>query len=386
MLLVLWVTGVFEHLTIDFIRQSVESAGVFGPILFILLFGLEGLGVPGVVFMLTAVTIWPPELAFLYNWIGAQFAGLVGFAYARWIGRDWVEHHLPDRFRKYQTRVAQRGLTAVILVRLIFFIVPPAHWVLGLSSISLRVYLLGTAIGLLPGMFLISYGGGYAVEWLISQSGIVVLSVGAVVAAGFVIAWGIKQRRARAETGKPMNLLILVGSLRADSFSLKLARAIADQLPAGVTPTLVDGGDLPLYNQDLDGEGKPTPVQTLLDQVTRADALLFITPEFNYGIPGPLKNLIDWASRPAYNSPLKHKPALIIAHSIAPTGGARAHSQLSSVLGGTLTRLMIGPSFLVPSVHEKFNEDGDLTDELMKMIFPKALEDFINWAREPVSL
>lgn len=200
-LLALWVTGVFDRLTIDTIRQSVESAGIFGPILFVLLFGLEGLGVPGVVFMLTAVAIWPPELAFLYNWIGAQFAGLVGFAYARWIGRDWVENHLPDRFRIYQERVTQRGLTAVILVRLIFFIVPPAHWVLGLSSISLRVYLLGTAIGLLPGMFLISYGGGYAVEWLTSQSGIVVLSAAVIAATGFVLIWGLKRRRTRAETG-----------------------------------------------------------------------------------------------------------------------------------------------------------------------------------------
>lgn len=183
-----------------------------------------------------------------------------------------------------------------------------------------------------------------------------------------------------------MNLLILIGSLRANSFSRKMARDIVDQLPDGVTPRLIDGSELPLYNQDLDGDEKPAPVQTLLNQVTGADALLFITPEFNYGVPGTLKNLIDWASRPAYNSPLKHKPALIIAHSIAPTGGARAHSQLSSVLGGTLTRLMIGPSFLVPSVHEKFNEDGEMADELMKVILKGAMEEFTQWAQESVSV
>ena len=106
-----------------------------------------------------------------------------------------------------------------------------------------------------------------------------------------------------------MKLLIVVGSLRAAGFSRKLGEAVAALSPDGTEVETTDGGDLPLYNQDLDGDEKPAAVVALLDQVANADGIVFVTPEFNYGIPGPLKNLVDWASRPAYNSPLKGKPS-----------------------------------------------------------------------------
>ncbi len=178
-----------------------------------------------------------------------------------------------------------------------------------------------------------------------------------------------------------MHILTFVGSLRAESFSRKLAVAAEATAPDGTRFTSTDARDLPHYDQDLDGDEKPAAVQTLLDQVTAADALLFVTPEFNYGIPGPLKNAIDWASRPAYRSPLKNKPALVISQSIAPTGGVRAHTQLVAVLGGTLTPIFNGPAFNVPAIHEKFDEAGALTDELVKARLTRTLEDFTTWAR-----
>ncbi|MGD1933601.1 MAG: NADPH-dependent FMN reductase [Candidatus Phaeomarinobacter sp.] len=177
-----------------------------------------------------------------------------------------------------------------------------------------------------------------------------------------------------------MKLLIVLGSLRANSYSRKLAQAVTGLLPDDVSPTIIDGGDLPLYNQDLDGDDKPSSVENLLAQVKAADAMLFITPEYNYGVPGPLKNLIDWASRPAYASPLKDKPALIIAQSIAMAGGARAQLQLSTVLGGTLARIFNGPSFLVSAVHEKFNEEGEMTDEFMTVLLRTVMDEFVRWA------
>ncbi len=176
-----------------------------------------------------------------------------------------------------------------------------------------------------------------------------------------------------------MKLLVIIGSLRSASFSSKLAHAAATLAPEGTEIEFADGRDLPLYDQDLDGKAKPEPVQTLIEQVSSADGLLFVTPEFNYGIPGPLKNLIDWASRPAFNSPLKAKPALIIAASPAPSGGARAHGQLASVLGGTLAPVFIGPSFVVPAVHEKFDEGGALNDDITKMRIISTLSDFATW-------
>jgi len=118
-----------------------------------------------------------------------------------------------------------------------------------------------------------------------------------------------------------MKLLVVVGSLRAAAFSRKLGAAVAALAPDDAVVDTTDGAALPLYDQDLDGDQKPAAVVTLLDQVTAAEGLVFVTPEFNYGIPGPLKNLIDWASRPALNSPLKGRPSLVIAHSPAPRLG-----------------------------------------------------------------
>ena len=177
-----------------------------------------------------------------------------------------------------------------------------------------------------------------------------------------------------------MKILIIVGSLRAASFTKKLAETACALGPEGSEFEIIDGRDLPLYDEDLDGEEKPAAVQTMLDRVNASDALVFMTPEFNYGIPGPLKNLVDWASRPAYNSPLKGVPALVIAHSIAPSGGARAHGQLTSVLGGTLTPVFVAPSFLIPAMHEKFDESGALTDEVTRGRLEMTLAAFEGWA------
>lgn len=176
-----------------------------------------------------------------------------------------------------------------------------------------------------------------------------------------------------------MKILVLVGSLRAASYSRKLAQAAAALAPEGTTLELVDGRDLPLYDQDLDGDEKPPAVRTLLDQVSGADGLLFVTPEYNYGIPGPLKNLVDWASRPAFQSPLKDNPSMVIALSMAPTGGARSHGQLTSVLAGTLTPLFNSPSFLVGSVHQKFDDAGRLTDEQTEKRLTRNLASFVEW-------
>lgn len=177
-----------------------------------------------------------------------------------------------------------------------------------------------------------------------------------------------------------MKLLIVIGSLRAASFSRKLALAAEGLGPDGMSFEIIDGRDLPLYDQDLDTDEKPPAVQALVEQITGADALFFVTPEFNYGIPGSLKNLIDWASRPAFRSPLKGKPALLAALSPAPTGGARAYTQLATVLAGTLTPTFLAPSFLVPTVHEKFDEAGALIDDQTKRRLARMLQEFGTWA------
>jgi len=194
-----WGTGLHEKVEIETIRELVDDAGAWGPVLFIALFGLEGLGVPGIVFMVAAVAIWPPSLAFAYNFLGAQMAGLVGFGFARWMGRDWVAERLPDRVRRYESRVEERGLATVILVRLIFFLAPPAHWLLGLSPVRFRDYLVGTAIGMLPWLVAVSYGGSHALRWLTEQPPATWMMLAAVVVTGGVAWWGLKRGRAPNE-------------------------------------------------------------------------------------------------------------------------------------------------------------------------------------------
>lgn len=176
-----------------------------------------------------------------------------------------------------------------------------------------------------------------------------------------------------------MKVLVAIGSLRAASFSRKLAKAASALGPEAMEFEIIDGRDLPFYDQDLDTEEKPAAVQKLVDQINAADALFFVTPEFNYGIPGTLKNLIDWASRPAFRSPIKGKPALIVALSPAPSGGARVYTQLATVLAGTLTPVFLAPSFLISAVHEKFDEAGALKDEQTKARLVRTLTEFETW-------
>ena len=107
-----------------------------------------------------------------------------------------------------------------------------------------------------------------------------------------------------------------------------------------------------------------------------------ITPEFNYGIPGSLKNLIGWASRPAFNSPRKSRPSMVIALSPAPTGGARAHVRLVSVLSSTLTPAFAALSLIVGAMREKIGEDGQLIDEQTKVRLQQNLEAFSGWAEK----
>ena len=176
-----------------------------------------------------------------------------------------------------------------------------------------------------------------------------------------------------------MKVLVLVGSLRAASFSGKIARAAVAAAPKDMSLEILDGRDLPLFDQDLEEAGRPEAVEAFRDRVVAADALLFVTPEFNYGIPGTLKNAIDWASRPPYRSPLREKPAVIISLSVSPTGGCRAHGQLSSVLSGTLTPLMNAPSLSISAVHEKFDESDTLTDENTQARLRRTLEELGAW-------
>ncbi len=121
-------------------------------------------------------------------------------------------------------------------------------------------------------------------------------------------------------------VLVLVGSLRAASYNRRLAEAVRDQAPAGVVIDVADGlGEVPFYNEDLDGAAAPPQVVELRDRIALADRVLVVTPEYNGTMPAVLNNALDWASRPFGEGSLKGKPLAVVGTSVGQYGGQWAH-------------------------------------------------------------
>jgi len=159
------LSGAFGDLDRERLASLLRDAGPAGPVAFVLLFALlEPFGVPGIAFVAPATLVWSLEVAFLLSWLGAVGAGVVGFTFARTLGRGFAARHLPERFRRYDERLEARGLVTVIAVRLVFFLAPPAHWMLGLSRVRFLPFLLGTALGFAPGIALLVLFGRGLVE------------------------------------------------------------------------------------------------------------------------------------------------------------------------------------------------------------------------------
>jgi uncharacterized membrane protein YdjX (TVP38/TMEM64 family) len=166
-----YFTGLYQYLAPDRLREALTGAGPFGPILVIVLFALlEPFGTPGAIFMLAAATLWPFWIAFSINLLGATGAGMVGFAFARYLGRDWVEDRMPDRLRQWDERLSEKGLRAVVVFRLLFFLNPASHWALGLSRVRTSSAIIGTALGFAPGVAVFTYFGAEILLWAEKQS------------------------------------------------------------------------------------------------------------------------------------------------------------------------------------------------------------------------
>jgi chromate reductase, NAD(P)H dehydrogenase (quinone) len=160
-----------------------------------------------------------------------------------------------------------------------------------------------------------------------------------------------------------MRVLGIAGSLRERSYNRALLRAAAELAPPGVVFEEHDVRGLPFYDGDLEAAGDPEPVTELKNAIRRADALVIATPEYNRGIPGGLKNAIDWASRPALASPLAGKPVAIMGASTGRSGTARAQQQLRDALGFPRAVVLEEPEVLVPEAYLHFDERGELVDQ-----------------------
>ena len=160
-----------------------------------------------------------------------------------------------------------------------------------------------------------------------------------------------------------MRVLGVAGSLRAGSYNRSLLRCIADVMPDQMHLTVFDLADIPMFNADVEQVGDPSAVLAWKSAIADADALLFATPEYQHGIPGVLKNALDWASRPAGSSALQGKPAAIVGATPGVTGTARAQEQLRQVLAFSNVFVVPSPEVLIGRAHDKFDATGRFTDQ-----------------------
>jgi chromate reductase len=156
-------------------------------------------------------------------------------------------------------------------------------------------------------------------------------------------------------------LLGISGSLRTNAYSTAVLQALADATGAQAAYDFADIGALPHFNQDLWGPTLPAAAQALRDQIAAADGLVIVSSEYNHGVPGVLKNAIDWASRPHNHSPLRNKPVLIVTASPAITGGVRAQYQIRESVVSALARPVNTPEIVVGLVNTKI-VDGRFQD------------------------
>ena len=177
-----------------------------------------------------------------------------------------------------------------------------------------------------------------------------------------------------------VHVFAVAGSLRKDSFNKKLLRAAIELVPPGMMIHQFDGlGDIPPYNADLDVDPRPEPVRALKQILAACDGLLIATPEYNYGIPGLLKNAIDWASRPPATSPLLGKVALLMGAATGMVGTARAQQQLRQNFVFTKTVVIPQPEILIAKAAEKFDSEGRLIDDMAKQIIAERLKALGEW-------
>lgn len=178
-----------------------------------------------------------------------------------------------------------------------------------------------------------------------------------------------------------MNIVAISGSLRSASFNTALLNTCTELAPSGVKITLADISAIPLYNGDDQAAGFPPAVTALAEQIRAADGVLIATPEYNYSIPGVLKNALDWLSR-VENQPFDGKPVGIMGAAMGALGTGRAQYHLRQVFVFLNGRLMNRPEAFVGTAHQKFDDNGQLTDKPTREFLERYLVAFEAWVKE----
>lgn len=177
---------------------------------------------------------------------------------------------------------------------------------------------------------------------------------------------------------RTINILGLSGSLRADSYNSAALRVAQSEAPDGVTITIADLSAIPSYDQDLRDRAVPEQVSALAQQIRQADALLFATPEYNYSIPGGLKNVIDWLSRED-PQPFAGKPAAVMSASMGLFGGVRAQYDLRRIGVFLDLHFINKPEVMIGQAHTRFS-DGELTDQDSRGLIARLVAELAEWS------
>lgn len=178
---------------------------------------------------------------------------------------------------------------------------------------------------------------------------------------------------------KTYKVAVLVGSLRKESLSRKLALAMIGLAPSELNCSLVEIGDLPLFNDDLETETPPAAWKRFREEVAPVDAVLFFTPEYNRGVTAALKNAIDVGSRPYGKSVWVGKPGAVVSSSPGATGGFGAHHHLRQTLVSLNVPTMPQPEVYVGEVHKILGEDGKINNERSEKFLRGFMTSFAKW-------
>lgn len=180
---------------------------------------------------------------------------------------------------------------------------------------------------------------------------------------------------------KSFNVAVLVGSLRKASINRKLALALADLAPQNLKLKIVEIGELPLYNEDIDVDPAPVSYNAFRAELKAADAVLFVTPEYNRSIPAPLKNAVDVGSRPYGQSAFSGKPAGVVSASPGAIGGFGANHQLRQTLVFLDMPVLQQPEAYLGGADNFFDESGKLSDSI-KPFLQKYIDTYAAWVEK----
>lgn len=179
---------------------------------------------------------------------------------------------------------------------------------------------------------------------------------------------------------RPVRILGIAGSLRRDSYNRAALRAATELVPEGDSIEIFELDGIPGFNEDEE-RNPPAKVAELKGLVREVDAILFVTPEYNYSVPGVLKNAIDWASRPYGDSAWNGKPAAIMGASVGAIGTARAQYHLRQMMVFLNMFPVNQPEVMIANASQRFDAHGNLTDEATKNFIRQLLQSLVDWTR-----